>query len=612
MTRHIIRLVGLFAICNLLITACGSAKEPECCYRISEDRPFFGLTDIDGAYFDPEAQRVILIGRRSDSFPPLQLADLAVLIRATQIKRGLGLSIEPKPIALFNRAAMGDADALNELRQYDKEKATESLREDQSVRYVGPIENTGVGMTFFEVDRFLKSLMMGQDNITGEPLPKEFSWHRDQFELMDELNGFPPLFAFVWFAPDIVQIVELNDAQGFSFEYPIKILVESRDIAQEIAGEIEDELRAAFPELADNPQELDRLLQTSNTLLDEFTDELESNYWRYAEYRPELKQLFQYTKLMAVLAWIEYYKIPENFDWINDVEFATVETPQTTPVIVINASIPALNPSETFPLFGGVDMKVGVQWAHSPRGTTETGNALKSMESCNHIFPCVGTNGWVAVPLSYITAQSDADVLSEARRGIQEVDGCFAKLGRAAERAALEVLRKEGASSSDLNVAIKDNMPVVDISTDSRLIQVGATLDWGKGVRVENLADKYEKFHGFKATDNLRTLQKAASELLIAQDRIELPTDFLTSDDPAGYLQNRTELWVPNNMIEPLTEELIRRGYLQDEFQPRIQSFGLNTSDLASLMPFDCFKNSTKGPSTFVPNIPNPSESYGR
>jgi len=100
------------------------------------------LDTLDGAYLDANTGELILIGQPCDGdCSGLRLDDLLVAFQSVYADDPPGVSIDPG-------------------------ESTDQM----AVRYIGPTSDTHFGQVMFEADRLMKTMSMGKDNVTDEPV----------------------------------------------------------------------------------------------------------------------------------------------------------------------------------------------------------------------------------------------------------------------------------------------------------------------------------------------------------------------------------------------------------------------------------------------------------
>ena len=165
------------------------------------------LQDVGAAAYDPATGQLLVMGpNRPDTeptLPPLLWDDFYQALDAHKARQELGVSIGT----------------------YGRSKPTaEQLREQQRRNEV-PVEyipdataDTHLGHVFFEIDRKLKILSHGEDNLTGEDVqctvPGYFPVTFLHRKVPDLVDGKPTPFARHWFEPPTT----LVRSEGYSME----------------------------------------------------------------------------------------------------------------------------------------------------------------------------------------------------------------------------------------------------------------------------------------------------------------------------------------------------------------------------------------------------------
>ena len=107
------------------------------------------LKTIDGAAIDEETGQLVLAGESTDVPGSITLDDVTVALRAAFFEREeVGMTIDEDP--------------------NDKEGPR------MFVKFFGGTKDTHFGQVMFECDRLMKSLGLGQDNLTKQPLAARF------------------------------------------------------------------------------------------------------------------------------------------------------------------------------------------------------------------------------------------------------------------------------------------------------------------------------------------------------------------------------------------------------------------------------------------------------
>ena len=166
------------------------------------------LEDIDGASYDPETSRLNIFcvespQAQSGRLPPLLWDDFLRALQAHAAGNELGVSIGTKG-----------------RRTPTPKEVAEQVRTNKiPVEYIPEaIENTHIGEVFFEIDRKLKTLSHGEDNLTGE----KFRCNVPGYSALTHLarapvsdHGRPAPFARYWFAPEETPVV----CEGYTMKF---------------------------------------------------------------------------------------------------------------------------------------------------------------------------------------------------------------------------------------------------------------------------------------------------------------------------------------------------------------------------------------------------------
>lgn len=273
------------------------------------------LSDIEGAVFDPVSQRIILICRDNEevSSPAFRLDDIAAAFRSiySNFISDPGVTIDPDP---------------------ENPKAPMML-----VRFFGGVENTHFGEVLFEADRLMKSLSLGQDNITKEKITADVDGFYNMLDLsFSDLGGAynKNLWSRFWLVPDQVLLKISDNRQSISFpDTRIKVKTETmkwQDGKLIPAGEKDEksEYFAAF----------------FSRFYDNFADE-------FSVYH-ELKNL---TNIVALAKWMKASGIAIDLSWI-DRYAEPYHTPEKTPSLTVSESRSSMIATKTVQIFGGTDL----------------------------------------------------------------------------------------------------------------------------------------------------------------------------------------------------------------------------------------------------------------
>ncbi|MBS0622917.1 MAG: RHS repeat-associated core domain-containing protein [Verrucomicrobia bacterium] len=154
------------------------------------------------------------------------------------------------------------------------------------VTYQGETRNTRFGQVLFEADAALKSLMIGHDIITGQPLPSikdhySFKWwtmHPGLVLFADRSGKVPDFFtARMWLEPKCIELALSEDQRSLIFTNVSMIA------------------KNAYS---------DGYLESMKVLNDGAARQFTEHYDRYAEAFPVLAELKELSKITALVKWL--------------------------------------------------------------------------------------------------------------------------------------------------------------------------------------------------------------------------------------------------------------------------------------------------------------------
>lgn len=278
------------------------------------------LDDIDGATFDPTTNRLVVWGKAEGRLPPLLLDDLVVALTIIGEGQDLGVSIEP-------RGGMHAAPA-------------EDSSGPLSVRYIPKsIEGTHLGSVLYEVDRRLKNLGFGRDNVTGETIRCDVPEYRTLQDrvgsrgLWDRGAGY---FGRMWFRPRPPRI----QCTGYSMRI--------------------------------EHVEMELLPESTNPAVAEYTDHFTKNFAAFAEHSMEFAELTRLHKLVALARWLRDGGFPVE-ELVASYPLLYVKTESTTPsYFIVMGEKGTYEYVQQVGLIGGVDF--------SPKNSYRTGTWTTSAE----------------------------------------------------------------------------------------------------------------------------------------------------------------------------------------------------------------------------------------
>ncbi len=265
------------------------------------------LTVIEGALYDSETDQVILFGRKEDSQVPLNPEDLVVALKSIYIRDDPWVSIDPGPHS-----------------------------GEMFVSYSEGIVNTHFGQVLFEADRTLKNLVLGQDNITHQPVTVGVPGYQNLIQLKLALGQFSEGESKHRFW---IEVNRMRVALGES-----KWAIAFRESALVVRTEY---LGADYLPLKNSP---------SDPAAEAFATHLSQYYDQYANEIPVFREVANLAKLVSLAKWIEYAEIPVDLASLES-EVQSVETPQTTPAITVIGDKREGSFTHTVSLYGGVSLR---------------------------------------------------------------------------------------------------------------------------------------------------------------------------------------------------------------------------------------------------------------
>ncbi|MFQ5711397.1 MAG: RHS repeat-associated core domain-containing protein [Candidatus Geothermarchaeales archaeon] len=284
------------------------------------DRPatFLGdVSDITGAVYDEETGRLILIGKKNQSLPKMEMDDFVVAVRSVYGGEDPGVSIDPVNPGLHDGR--------------------------MKVVYLGETEDTRFGLIMFEADRYLKSLSLGIDTNTGEPFDPGVPGYQSELDLMlKHPKLIQPLWWHrIWFFPDELTLKVSEDNKSVVFD-KAKIKVEARFVMF-IGGRKVD-------------------IDASDPAVDEFVNFLTEHYDEFAAEKKELRELVQLAKIVGIVKWLKDKGIPIDRLAIDDYEVRSVDTPSNTRGFNVTGTAQTDIWIINMTLYGGVDLSKMVDY----------------------------------------------------------------------------------------------------------------------------------------------------------------------------------------------------------------------------------------------------------
>ena len=271
------------------------------------------LTELHGVIADSATGQVALLGSDEKFSEPLKAENFVVAVRSVfSTTEPLGVSIDPP--------TSGDPD------------------DPQSVRFFGGVEDTNLGYVFFEADRVMKSLAAGKDNITKNDVASSVPGYESMASRW--ADSFDPN------DPD-----QMQDARWF-FKIADMELVRSDD------GESFVFNKSAIELVAENPDGSPSTDPDAVAFAEWFT----TNYDAIAAEaypHPSLDglsnpfvQLKQAAQAVSLAQFFVDNNIDVDFSWIDTYEVPFVDTPETTPTVVVEND----TAFGTVQFIGGIDL----------------------------------------------------------------------------------------------------------------------------------------------------------------------------------------------------------------------------------------------------------------
>lgn len=276
------------------------------------ENPLAGLDSIaypEGAFYDADSGQLVVFGPPAEG-PSTLRDDFFAALRAVYGGSDPGASIDPS--------------------------VSQTV---QDVRYIGQTENTHLGWVMFEADRRMKTLSMGQDNITGASVTSSVPGFANKFDLEIELGSQnqDEVRRRFWFKVPIAEIEQTPDGQG--------MLITALSLSVDT-------------------EYLDANWQTStsqppNPAGRAFAAHLTDHYDEYADEFPVFDELKVAARWTVLAHWLQKADLPLQPElWLNDSPPPYSDAPLTTPAITATRQNQQGNIIQTLTLWGGVDLAV--------------------------------------------------------------------------------------------------------------------------------------------------------------------------------------------------------------------------------------------------------------
>lgn len=212
-------------------------------------------------------------------------------------------------------------------------------RDPLDVRYFGVAETTAVGRASYEADRLMKCLSAGRDNLTGAPLTSLVPGWKSELELLlDKPSGKSGAWHRFWIEPVGGQVRRRAESAIVRAELQLAIQTRYQVIRN--------------GKLVDAPQAADPAAQA-------FARHLTDNYRRFAAEWPAFAETYNF----AVLCSLAEVLLTDPAAWQpstrDSLDHAPrlVDTPRSTPSILVSTERTTGNRIQTVQIAGGVTLK---------------------------------------------------------------------------------------------------------------------------------------------------------------------------------------------------------------------------------------------------------------
>jgi len=308
---------------------------------------FTDLEDISGAYWDEQLGQLVVVGTKNNQrehrlMPRMDKDHLIVALKSVFSGDNLGVSIDPPPEYLNRQTFPPDGTAMQ-------------------VRYIGATQNTLFGAIMFEADRLLKSLTVGSDSVSKEPLTTNVPDFYNELELGLKFGcAQKHTWSRKWFVIDDMRL-----------ELSVK---ETSDRSALVFGSAKLKVKTEYLSQDKNPGK--------DANAERFADHFTLHFDDFASEFPILKRLKELAKITALAKWL--LESGKNLDFTNltDCQIANVPTPQTTPGITASKSQSAGSHTTTMSVHGGVDFDFEYQAEYNDHQAQLLKNTAEKLKPC--------------------------------------------------------------------------------------------------------------------------------------------------------------------------------------------------------------------------------------
>lgn len=240
------------------------------------------MSDITGAYYDPNLDRIVFVGKKNTLAPKFNRDDMAVAIKAVIFKNTIpAVSMENDP--------------------------ADPTGPNLKVLYYGGIENTRFGKVLFDADNKMKSYVHGY-NEDGSVLTSSVPGYKSFFDMYVQKNpdaSAPSSSSRWWITPKEITLKKDDANSAFVFENA------TMQIKTEALNSNND--------------------PKWNQAAQEFADQQTALYDQFAQETPAYAETKQLGKIVSVIKWLRDNNVPSDFNFARDYEPVRVGTPVYVP-----------------------------------------------------------------------------------------------------------------------------------------------------------------------------------------------------------------------------------------------------------------------------------------
>jgi hypothetical protein len=277
--------------------------------RISDFAELSSLADVERVLYRRVQSELILIGPAANNEDGLRPDDWQAAFRAVAKFGMAGVSIDPGD----NKTSM-------------------------KVRYIGGIERSHLGATFFEADRTLKLMSTGFDNLDCSKWPLQPKDLLTELDLIDgEMRSqtFDRGWHRFWFEPSDAAIKEDPATPGVA-RFEVNRLVV-----------LDESIPPGRPSASAQA----------------FSSSISKRFLGLTAQIPAFRDLQRQAVLVALAKWMADRDIPADRTWIPD-SINTVDTPETTPSVTVMRATLLDEGYLRYGIHGGVDFQKPNKYAH--------------------------------------------------------------------------------------------------------------------------------------------------------------------------------------------------------------------------------------------------------